>query len=72
MYFNLNLLSDKVIDQINLIINEKNNLETKVAPEQSKITYETYNKNNLIENFIQEHKLTNQEKSLIKKFRHKD
>lgn len=68
IYFNLNLLSDKTIENINNIL-EKTETETQTITDQPKITYETYNKDNYIESFIHGHKLTNQEKSLIKKFR---
>lgn len=66
IYFNLNLLSNKSIEEIFDII-ENNNMQ--INTEQSKITYETYNKDSYIENISSNHKLTNQEKSLIKKFR---
>ena len=64
IYFNLNLLSDTSIEQI-LDIFE--NCDIQINNEH-KITYETYNKETYVENFINDHKLTNQEKSLIKKF----
>jgi hypothetical protein len=68
MYFNINLLSDKTIELINNYINDKVDTET-TTTEYSKIIYESYNKDNNIETFINSHKLTNQEKSLIKKYR---
>lgn len=68
IYFNLNLLSDKTIEKINIFLN--NIIETN--SEFVKVKYETYNKDTNIENFIITHKLTNQEKSLIKKYRLKD
>ena len=71
IYFNINLLSDNTIEKINEIISEKTDTET-INSESTKFKYETYNKDNQIENFIQGHKLTNQEKSLIKKFRKVD
>jgi hypothetical protein len=71
VYFNINLLSDKSIKKINDLLIEINDTETQVS-ENVKFKYETYNKENNIETFIQGHKLTNQEKSLIKKFRLKD
>lgn len=67
VYFNLNALSDISIDQILDAINYKNESDTQT--EQFKIKYECYNKDNSIENFILDQKLTNQEKSLIKKYR---
>lgn len=69
IYFNLNLISDICIEKIIklLEINENNNIQS--CTEQNKIKYEIYNKENNIENFINGQKLTNQEKSLIKKFR---
>ena len=70
MYFNINLLSDKTIELINNYINDKVDTET-TTTEYSKIIYESYNKDNNIETFINSHKLTNQEKSLIKKYRQK-
>ena len=68
IYFNLNLLSDKTIEDILLIL-DKNDSDTQTSSEPTKIIYETYNKDTNIENFIIGHKLTNQEKSFIKKFR---
>jgi len=68
IYFNLNLLSDKSIDDITIIL-DKNDINNQVNNEQSKIIYETYNKDNNIETFIHDQKLTNHEKSIIKKFR---
>jgi len=67
VYFNLNGLSDSSIDLILNAINYKNESET--LTETFKIKYECYNKDNSIENFILDQKLTNQEKSLIKKYR---
>ena len=65
IYFNLNALSD---DSIDLIINAIN-FNSEPNTETFKIKYECYNKDNSIENFILDQKLTNQEKSLIKKYR---
>jgi hypothetical protein len=70
IYFNLNGLSDKAIEKIYNLITYK--IETETCTEQNKITYESYNKDVAIENFIQDKRLTNQEKSLIKKFRQKE
>jgi hypothetical protein len=72
IYFNLNLLSDKSIELIYNILENNDTLNDSLTnTEQQKITYETYNKEINIENFINGHKLTNQEKSFIKKFRQK-
>jgi Ni,Fe-hydrogenase I large subunit len=68
IYFNLNLLSDESIEKIEDIIK----LEIEYQPETQKMIYETYNKNVNIDQFINVHKLTNQEKSLIKKYRSLD
>ena len=68
IYFNLNLLSDKSIEQISDILENFVILNDTQINNEQKITYETYNKETYIENFINDHKLTNQEKSLIKKF----
>ena len=68
IYFNLNLLSDNSIEEIFKII-EKTDSDTCTQTE-SKMIYETYNKNESIDTFITNYKLTNQEKSLIKKFKH--
>ena len=68
MYFNINLLSDNAINLISSYINDKIESEN-TTTEYSKIIYETYNKDTNIENFINSHKLTNQEKTLIKKYR---
>ena len=71
IYFNLNLLSDECIEKITSILDNNDMLnDTQSNTEQFKIIYETYNKETHIENFINGHKLSNQEKSLIKKFRH--
>jgi len=70
VYFNLNLLSDKTIDKINIFLNDK--IDTEQNSEFIKVKYETYNKDTNIENFIITHKLTNQEKTLIKKYRLKE
>jgi hypothetical protein len=72
IYFNLNLLSDKTIEKLNEFINYTLDSETLTTSEQTKITYETYNKESHIENLISLHKLSNQEKSIIKKYRQKD
>lgn len=76
IYFNLNILSDELIENICFILDKSESelqllLQTQIPVEQNKIKYNIYNKENVIETFIQEHKLTNQEKSLIKKFRQK-
>jgi hypothetical protein len=72
IYFNLNLLSDDSIEEISDFINNKidstSSEQYKLSSEKNKITYEIYNKDNVIENFIQNNKLSNQEKSLIKKY----
>lgn len=68
IYFNLNLLSNNAIEEIVAVLSDKIDTETS---EQPKMKYHSYNKENLIENFIQGQKLTNQEKSLIKKFHQK-
>jgi hypothetical protein len=67
-YFNLNLLSDNSIELIDELI--KSELELQLEPQ--KMTYETYNKNVNIDQFINIHKLTNQEKTIIKKYRNFD
>jgi len=72
IYFNFNLLSDKTIENISDFINQTLDSETVSTTEQTKMTYETYNKESHIENFINLHKLSNQEKSIIKKYRQKD
>jgi len=69
IYFNLNLLSDKCIEDISLIIDNINILNEIQINNEPKIKYETYNKEINIENFIKNNKLTKKEKSLIKKFR---
>jgi len=70
IYFNLNLLSDKTIEKIIIFLD--NIIDTENNSEYVKVKYETYNKDTNIENFIITHKLTNQEKSLIKKYRLKN
>jgi hypothetical protein len=69
IYFNLNLLSDKSIEDISSIITNSDILNDSQINNEQKITYEIYNKEINIENFINNHKLTNKEKCLIKKFR---
>ena len=67
VYFNLNLLSDICIEQINSFLHEKNILlvETKKI---NKIKYEPYNKSYSSESEINYgQKLSNQEKIIIKK-----
>jgi len=68
IYFNLNLLSDNSIELIENLIKSELNLQK----EPQKMVYETYNKNVNIDQFINVHKLTNQEKSIIKKYRSLD
>jgi len=72
MYFNFNLLSDKTIENITEFINQAIDSDTTSTTEHTKMTYETYNKESHIENFISLHKLSNQEKSIIKKYRQKE
>lgn len=69
VYFNLNILSDNAIEQISLLLNDK--IDSETTTDYNKIMYESYNKDITIENFIQGHKLTNQEKTLIKKYHNK-
>jgi len=71
IYFNLNLVSDNSIDLINNLLIEKVESDTETTSINNKIKYELYNKDTNIENFINIHKLTNQEKTLIKKYRQK-
>lgn len=68
IYFNLNQLSDKSMESILKIISDKDDTETATEQQQFKFKYEIYSKDTVIDNFIQNHKLTNQEKTLIKKF----
>ena len=72
MYFNFNLLSDKTIENITQFINQVIDSDTTSTTEHTKMTYETYNKESHIENLISLHKLSNQEKSIIKKYRQKE
>ena len=69
IYFNINLLTDNTIEQIYNFINNK--LDNNKPSESPKIKYDVYNKYTHIEDFINFHKLTNQEKSLIKKYNQK-
>lgn len=70
IYFNINILSDNSIEQIITLLNEK--LDTETISETNKIVYESYNKDISFENFIQGHKLTNEERTLIKKYHNKN
>lgn len=70
VYFNLNLLSDECIDKLIIYINDKNDSDT--ITEQSKIKYEIYSKEHLINlDYSYGPKLTNQEKIILKKIQQK-
>ena len=66
IYFNLNLLSDECIENINNYLNEKIILSENNS---NKINYEPYIKNPISDtDIISIHKFSNQEKTFIKKF----
>jgi hypothetical protein len=64
VYFNINLLSDNTIKELNDYIIDKN--ETDTNSEISKIKYETYYKENNCD-FSYGTKFSNQEKTILKK-----
>lgn len=70
VYFNINLLSDESIELINNFISDKNDSE--VNTEQQKIKYESYSKETTINNdFLYGTKLSNQDKTILKRLHQK-
>jgi phosphotransferase system IIB component len=71
IYFNLNMLSDECIEKLILYLNDK--FDSEINTEQTKIKYEIYSKdNNSNVEFIYGPKLTNQEKTILKKLHTKN
>lgn len=66
VYFNLNLLNDKTIELINNFIIDK--IDSEINTEQQKIKYESYSKeNNIQTDFLYGPKLSNQDKTILKR-----
>lgn len=70
LFINMNLLSDNCIIKLVDFVNDKLNL-TMTQSETEKVNYKTYKIDDV--ELISEmgHRLSNQEKSIIKRFRHK-
>jgi hypothetical protein len=72
VYFNINLLSDDCIKELSEYISYKYDNESVTTTEVSKMTYETYykeNENNI--EFSYGTKFSNHEKTILKKLHHK-
>lgn len=70
VYFNINLLSDESIELINNFISDKSDSE--INTEQQKIKYESYSKETTINNdFLYGTKLSNQDKTILKRLHQK-
>lgn len=67
IYINLNALTDPVIELLTDYLNDISITENN--DQNNKIIYQSYTKENTIEDYIIGPKLSNQEKNLIKKFR---
>lgn len=67
IYFNLNLLTDECIEKLNIFLDDIFNKD-EILSEDNKIKYKPYIKDNLNDNEYNEYKLSNQERSLLKKF----
>ena len=70
IFFNLNLLSDNAIDEINNILKLNVNSETMSENTEDKIIYKTYSDNEVdMYNSFGGVRLSNQEKSILKKYK---
>jgi hypothetical protein len=68
IYFNLNLLTDECIEKLIMFLDDIFN-KNEILSEDNKIKYKPYIKDNLNNNeYNNEYKLSNQERSLLKKF----
>jgi hypothetical protein len=66
VYFNLNLLNDNIIELLNNFISDK--IDSEINTEQQKIKYESYSKEINVQNdFLYGSKLSNQDKTILKR-----
>ena len=66
VYFNINLLNDDTIELINNFISDK--IDSEINTEQQKIKYESYSKENTSQKeFLYGPKLSNQDKTILKR-----
>lgn len=66
VYFNLNLLNDNTIELLNNFISDK--IDSEINTEQQKIKYESYSKENTSQkDFLYGPKLSNQDKTILKR-----
>ena len=69
IYFNMNLLSDDAVAEIIELLQVNTVSETVSETTEDKLTYKTYSENDIeVYNSIG-HRLSNQEKSILKKFK---
>lgn len=70
IFFNMNLLSDKAIEEILQFIDLTNVSETATENTEEKLIYKTYSENEIeVYNSIGGYRLSNQEKSILKKLK---
>jgi hypothetical protein len=66
VYFNINILNDNTIELLNNFISDK--IDSEINTEQQKIKYESYSKENNVQNeFLYGPKLSNQDKTILKR-----
>jgi hypothetical protein len=66
VYFNLNILNDNTIELLNNFISDK--IDSEINTEQQKIKYESYAKENTVQSeFLYGPKLSNQDKTILKR-----
>jgi hypothetical protein len=66
VYFNLNLLNDNTIELLHNFISDK--IDSEINTEQQKIKYESYSKENTSQKeFLYGPKLSNQDKTILKR-----
>ena len=70
IFFNMNLLSDEGIEEILQLIDLTNASETATENTEEKLIYKTYSENEIeVYNSIGGYRLSNQEKSILKKLK---
>ncbi len=72
IYFNLNLLSDDAIEEINTIVHSIETSETISEINDEKIKYTSYSENEMDVYNSLGPRLSNQEKSILKKFKNQN
>ena len=72
IYFNLNLLSDDAIEEINTIVHSIETSETVSEINDEKIKYTSYSENEMDVYNSLGPRLSNQEKSILKKFKNQN